>query len=285
MNYPDPDVQRAADLYQLALPRTPAAGRSGEMLGRGTGSSLEFQEYRQYLPGDDIRHLDWAAYARSDTLMVRLYREEISPRTEILLDASLSMNSGGEVKPRVARQIAALLALLSARLGGRPTIVPLTEGRPAPLGLEGLNLLPELAFSGRSTLAEMLNAGLVPLKKQSIRIVISDFLFPHEPAALVRRLAADASTLWVVQLLNAWEAQPAALGGRRMVDIETAAEADIIFDRKAVAGYQRRLEMLQDELRTNCRRMHGTFLTLVAERGLDSICREELCSSGLLRIA
>ena len=69
----------------------PVAGRTGELLGRGTGSSLEFQEYREYVPGDDIRHVDWAAFARSDALMVRLYREEISPRTEILFDASTSM--------------------------------------------------------------------------------------------------------------------------------------------------------------------------------------------------
>ena len=71
----DPEVQRAADAYLLGLPRTPAAGRSGELLGRGTGSSLEFQEYREYVPGDDIRHLDWGAYGRSDTLMVRLFRK------------------------------------------------------------------------------------------------------------------------------------------------------------------------------------------------------------------
>ena len=89
----NPEVQQAAARYQLGLPRMPVSGRSGELLGRGTGSSLEFQEYREYQFGDDIRHLDWAAYARSDALMVRLYREEISPRMEILLDASRSMTS------------------------------------------------------------------------------------------------------------------------------------------------------------------------------------------------
>src|SRR5690606_2257643 len=124
---------RAVNTYQLGLPRTPVAGRSGELLGRGTGSSLEFQEYREYLPGDDIRHLDWAAYGRSDVLMVRLFREEISPRTEILLDASRSMTSGGPVKPTVACQLAAAFALLSGQLGGRPRIVVLGDERPLPL--------------------------------------------------------------------------------------------------------------------------------------------------------
>ncbi|MHC4880644.1 MAG: DUF58 domain-containing protein, partial [Planctomycetota bacterium] len=59
----DPEIQRILAEYTLGVPRQTAAGRSGELLGRGTGTSLEFQEYREYLPGDDIRHLDWAAYA------------------------------------------------------------------------------------------------------------------------------------------------------------------------------------------------------------------------------
>ena len=281
----DPEVQRAADTYQLGLPRAPAAGRSGELLGRGTGSSLEFQEYREYVPGDDIRHLDWGAYARSDTLMVRLFREEISPRTEILLDASRSMNAGGVMKARLARQLAAVFALLSGRLGGRPIVVPLEDGPPLPLGLAGLDRLRDLAFAGRTTMAQLLNDHSVPLKRQAVRIVISDFLFPHDPASLVRRLAAEASALWLVQVLSGWEAAPTPHGGRRLIDIETEAEIDVVLDRRAIESYLGRLSALQQELARNCRRAHATFISLVADRGLSALCRDDLCASGLLRIA
>jgi uncharacterized protein (DUF58 family) len=281
----DPEVQRAVDTYQLGLPRAPAAGRSGELLGRGTGSSLEFQEYREYVPGDDIRHLDWGAYARSDTLMVRLFREEISPRTEILLDASLSMTAGGEMKPRLARQLAAVFALLSGRLGGRPSIVPLEDGPPVPLGLDGLARLRTMPFGGRTTLADLLNDHRLPLKRQAVRIVLSDFLFPHDPASLVRRLATDASALWLIQVLSSWEASPTPHGGRRLIDIETADETDLVVDRSAVESYLARLSALQQELLRNCRRAHATFVSLVADRGLPALCRDDLCASGLLRIA
>ena len=281
----DPEVQRAADAYLLGLPRTPAAGRSGELLGRGTGSSLEFQEYREYVPGDDIRHLDWGAYARSDTLMVRLFREEISPKTEILLDASRSMTSGGEMKPRVARQLATVFALLSARLGGRPVVVPLEDGPAVPLGLDALDRLSALPFTGRTNLAELLHDHLVPLKRQAVRIVISDFLFPHDPAALIRRLASEASALWLVQVLSDWEAAPTPLGGRRLNDIETGAQADLVLDGKAVASYLGRLAALQQELLRNCRRAHATFVSVVADRGLAALCRNDLCAAGILRIA
>lgn len=281
----DPEVQRVVDTYQLGLPRTPVAGRSGELLGRGTGSSLEFQEFREYIPGDDIRHVDWSAYARSDTLMVRLYREEISPQTQILIDGSASMRTGGDAKPLVAKQLAAAFALLCGRLGGRAGVVACGDQTAARTGLEGLDVVERLAFDSRATLVDLLDGNQIPLQRQSVRIVISDFLFPHDPESLIRRLAAGASALWVLQLLSAWEAAPTPSGGRRLVDVESAAETDLILDRRTIEGYQKRLQQLQAELARNCRRVHATFVPLIADKGLQTLCREDLCAAEVLRVA
>ncbi len=153
----DPEVQQAVDQYQLGFPRLPTAGRSGEMLGRGTGSSIEFQEYREYLPGDDLRHVDWAAYARSDSLMVRLYREEISPRTEVVLDASRSMNLHQGVKSKLALQLTSLFSQLAGKLGGQPQIHFINSVHPPlKLGLDSLERLPEIPIDGEQSLAELL---------------------------------------------------------------------------------------------------------------------------------
>lgn len=293
----DPDVRRAADIYQLGLLRTPASGRAGELLGRGTGSSLEFQEYREYTPGDDIRHLDWAAYGRSDTLMVRLYREEISPRTEILCDASRSMSVTGPSQPTthdevvppkvdLARKLTGLFALLASGLGGSPAVIPLDDSHPLErLGFDQLDQLASLPFEARATLADQLAAGHVPLQSRSVRIVISDFLFPHDPEVLVKRLASDASTLWVIQVLGEWEADPTPLGGRRLVDQETSAEADLLLNRHTIDEYRGRLRRLQRGLAQACRRAEATYVSVVAEAGLEQVCRDELCVSGILRIA
>jgi hypothetical protein len=281
----DPEVQRVVSTYALGLPRMPTAGRAGELLGRGTGSSLEFQEYREYLPGDDIRHVDWAAYARADALMVRMYREEISPRTEILFDASRSMTTGEGHKERVTRQLAATFAQLSGRIGGRPTLIPLTDERPlVPMGSEGIDRLESLPFSSVGTLTDLLAASAVPLKPQAVRIVISDFLFPHDPGSLIRRLATGASALWIIQLLTAWENDPTEMGGRRLVDIESGADTDMLINRQAIAAYRHRLGHLQQELSRNCRLVHAPFVTVIAEAGLAEICRDDLCQSGILRV-
>lgn len=280
----DPEVWQALHRYQLGLPRIPVVGRAGEWMGRGTGSSLEFQEYREYLPGDDIRHLDWAAYARTDALMVRLYREEISPRTEIYLDASRSMALGDGAKAQVARQLAALFLQLAARLGARPQLFLLNDERPLRGGsLEILDALPQLPLTGVTSVPELLAAGLLPLRPQSVRIVISDFLFPHDPEPVIRQLAAGAGVLWIIQLLSAWEADPTELGGRKLIDVETGAAADLLINRQAIAAYKARLTRLQEELLRQSRRVHAPAAILIAERGLGTLCREELCAVGMLR--
>jgi hypothetical protein len=153
------------------------------------------------------------------------------------------------------------------------------------LSLDGLERLESFPFDGRTTLAELLADGRLSLKRQAVRIVISDFLFPCDPAALVRRLASDASSLWLIQVLTAWEANPTALGGRRLIDAETSDQSDIVIDRAAIAEYLARLAALQGELLRSCRRAHATFATLVADRGLPAVCRDDLCATGILRVA
>jgi hypothetical protein len=290
----DPEVQQAAAAFQLGLPRLPISGRSGELLGRGLGSSLEFQEYREYLPGDDIRHLDWAAYARTDALMVRLYREEISPRVEIFLDGSRSMNTRSPSVPDrphaqksvVAKQLTALIALLAAKLGGRPAIFPMGDDRPAPSWtikeLETLEAYPLVALR---TLADFAADNQIPPGRRSIRIVLSDFLFPHDPELLIKQFGNNVSGLWVLQIMNQWESDPTPLGGRRLVDLETQLESDLVLEENVISEYRTRLHRLQELLGTSCRRKQAVFSTVIADAGLMAICANSLCRIGLLRPA
>lgn len=281
----DPDVQAAVHGYRLIMPTMPTTGRSGELMGRGAGSSLEFQEYREYTPGDDVRHLDWAAYARSDALMVRLYREEISPRTNILLDASCSMATS-PAKQTVARQIAAAFLLWTAGVGGSASLTLLDDEKPAvkltPPELDRLSAVP---FVGRTPLPEVFARESGGLRPQAVRILISDFLFEGDPEPVIRAAANGAGALWVVQLLSRWESEPTAFGGRRLIDVETSAEADVVLNATAVADYRRRLKALQESIRDSVRRSRGRFLTLITDDGLPQLCRHDLCQSGWIEPA
>jgi uncharacterized protein (DUF58 family) len=66
-------------------------GSGGTVLGQGTGSSIDFQDQRAYVPGDDPRHINWQATARTGNTTMKLFRQEVTPRVDLLLDLSSSM--------------------------------------------------------------------------------------------------------------------------------------------------------------------------------------------------
>src|SRR5690349_16160632 len=120
--------ERVGMRYSLAVPRTTAAMRAGLQMGQRTGSSLEFKDHREYQPGDDLRQIDWNAFARSDKLIVKLFREEISPHLDIVLDGSRSMAVEGTAKAGAAVALAAVLSVAAESAGYSHSVWLAREG-------------------------------------------------------------------------------------------------------------------------------------------------------------
>ena len=93
--------------YALQIPQVAASGWTGTRTGRRAGSSIDFQDYREYQPGDDLRFIDWGIYARTDRLTVKLFREEVTPHLDLILDGSRSMNLENTAKAIAAAKISA----------------------------------------------------------------------------------------------------------------------------------------------------------------------------------
>jgi len=271
-----PAVQTVAAAFRLAMPRAPVGGRLGERLGSGTGSSLEFQDYRQYVPGDDLRHVDWAAYGRSEALTVRLYREEVAPRIDLVLDVSRSMVLT-EQKFQAYGELAALLACASASTVSDARII--TASGVEPLPLRRPEEIERLLVCDASLSA--LEQSYLPFRRRSLRVVVSDFLFPHDAEALIGRLARDGASLGVVQLTLAEEAEPAVEGGRRLVDVEGGGELDLVIDEKAVHDYRARFGRLRLALARAARRAGASFAHIVAGTPLREVARA-LATAGVL---
>jgi uncharacterized protein (DUF58 family) len=92
------------------------------------GFSVEFAEYRQYAPGDDLRHLDWKAYGRSDRTYLKKFHSETNLACHVLLDGSPSMAFGDPSKFSYARALAAALIYLLLRQGDRAGLTVLADG-------------------------------------------------------------------------------------------------------------------------------------------------------------
>jgi len=156
------------------------------------GFSVEFSEHREYVAGDEIRHLDWKAYARSDRYYIKLYEQETNLRATLVLDTSASMKFGNKLD--YARHLAACLAYLLAHqqdLAGLVAVddqirVELPAGS-SPAHLDVLFKHLETLEPGKQTdLPHQLHALSERLPRRSLVILLSDLWL--EPDDLVRAL-------------------------------------------------------------------------------------------------
>lgn len=270
---------RAAETWQLAWAPAPPRGKAGGHLGKGTGSSLEFQDRRVYQPGDDVRHLDWRAFARTGELTIKLYREELLPSLDLLLDTSCSMDVG-EDKPQLATDLTLFLALAARRQGFAVRLIELGD-EPRRVDMDALRGAG-VEYRGRLPLSATLEGAVGLVRPGTLRILVSDFLCPHDAASVVRSLAARAGGLAVFQVLAEQDVEPKVGSALRMEDAETGLEREIVLDGATVAEYLTRLGRLTEALELECRRAGARFQQVVAGRDLEEICREDLARAGLV---
>src|SRR5579864_4754394 len=152
--------ERVGQRYALRLPRQTPRGATGLALGQRAGSSLEFKDHREYQIGDDLRHIDWNAFARSDQLTIKLYREEITPHLDLVLDVSRSMALEGTAKEHATVALTACLATAAANAGfGCIVWLMGDDFRPLPGGSAAPALWGEFELNHRGSSAAALVRG------------------------------------------------------------------------------------------------------------------------------
>jgi uncharacterized protein (DUF58 family) len=178
------------------------------------GRSVDFAEHRPYMPGDDIRRIDWRVFGRSDRFYVKEFEADTNANFTIVLDVSRSMayGSGGLTKLDYARFLAASLAWFARRQRDRVglmtfdsalrTVIP-----PSAKHLEViLHALDTLAPGGAGALDLPLERAAELLRRRSVLLVISDLYDePEVVTRAVRRLAAGGNDVMVFQVLDPYE--------------------------------------------------------------------------------
>jgi uncharacterized protein (DUF58 family) len=277
--------ETAARRYSLAVPRGGPASRSGTALGSRPGSSLEFRDYRGYEPGDDLRHIDWNAYARNDQLSVKLYREEVTPHLDLLLDGSRSMALEGTAKGRASTAIAGLFAAAAANAGFSHSGW-LLQADAQPLGSRQRNTAAweRMDFVGAVSPAPALLEAAAQVKPRGVRVLVSDLLWLAEPARIVRQLADRAAGLIVLQVLAAVDAEPPYSGHLQLIDSETNELREVRVDAERTTRYRDNLARLQGHWHEACRAVGAVFATVIAESLVSDWRLDDLVAAGVLQV-
>src|SRR5262245_27472472 len=119
-----PQLLRQLEQFQLLAARRAKSSSKGERRSRARGQSVEFADYRNYVPGDDFRYLDWNLYGRLEKLFLKLYEEERELPVRIFLDASESMTFGEPRKFDFALRVAAAVGYVAMCGFDRVSVIP-----------------------------------------------------------------------------------------------------------------------------------------------------------------
>jgi len=189
----DPQVLSRLSAVPLMARHAMQGNISGRHSSPHRGSSVEFAEYRKYVPGDDLRRLDWRAFGRTDRYYVKEFEADTNLRCCVVLDTSGSMayaSKGQTTKIQYSRQIAASMAYLAAQQGdavgltcAAERIVQNIPPRRSAAHLKViLDTLENAKPSGDTQLPVILNELAETVRQRALVIIISDFFV--EPAVL-----------------------------------------------------------------------------------------------------
>jgi uncharacterized protein (DUF58 family) len=244
------------------------------------GFSVEFAEYRQYLPGDDLSTLDWKVFARSDRHYVKKFEEETNLECHILLDVSASMAYRGSAamsKIEYGSVLAASLAYLMHRQRDATGLIEFDErirGRlPAsarPGHLHAILLaLDRVAPGTKSDVGRPLHQLAEALNKRSLVVLISDLLDdPERVVKGLKHLRFRGTDVIVFQVLDPHEIQFPFKGAAKFTDVESADE--IVADPSRVReGYLEAMSALRARYEKELKGAGIDFLTLDASKPLD----------------
>jgi uncharacterized protein (DUF58 family) len=270
----------AASRWRLPFSRQGWRGPAGSWLGAGAGSSLDFQDHRNYLPGDDPRHIHWQAYARTGALTMKLYRAEVSPMVDIAVDVSASMT----FTPAKALRTEELLAfcVASADRATAPLRIHAVAGRSvSALAVEHVRAgrwrerLPVLTKETAAAVSAKL-----PWRAGALKVLISDLLFPGDPVPLLGTLTVGAGIGVVLVPTLAEEADLTWRGNAELTDCETSAVRRQRVDETLAGRYREAYARHFSLWREACRKRGVLFARIPCEGALSAVLGGEALSAG-----
>jgi len=240
-------MQGAAKRLRLPFRSKTWRGQSGNWLGAGIGSSIDFQDHRPYLPGDDPRYIDWQAYARTGNYTMKLYREEVSPLVDLVFDASESMFLDVE-KMRLGMDLLYFCIESALQSSGSLRCFLAQDGGIIHTPVE--QLLDAPPFGAARSATEQPALEKVPWRQGSLRVLISDLLFTGSPENLLTPLCFSKGRPLIFVPYCKAESDPDWLGNVELIDCEAEThrnqrvEADLLMRYKVT--YARHFALWRD---------------------------------------
>ena len=281
------------EALQTILKNNVAGMFGGNHQSKNFGSSCEFADYRDYVPGDDISKIDWNVYARFDKLYQKLYLDERQMHTRIYIDASRSMQHGSAEKAEQAIRLAAAFAYLSVNEMDKVSIYAIHGERVDEIisGMVGkdsyinyINKLNEIEFEGDVSISKAILSSAKVGMGDGYSILISDFLTEEDYERAIDRFAERRRDILCVQVLSREELNPQFRGKMHLFDAENVQD----FFRKKIDtdrinAYKEALKYVTEKIKTYCESRGGQYMLVSADKKIFDVFFGNLVDMGVLK--
>jgi uncharacterized protein (DUF58 family) len=261
------------------------------------GSSMEFADYRPYIPGDDLRRIDWNLYGRLDKLYVKLFTDERRQHHRVYVDCSASMAWGEPEKHLTALRLAALIGYLAVsgtdrvswyaleRTSCRRVTDAVSNRDTWVLGLERLGAL---RCGGDTRMDVSVMKCSDPGWHDGMSFLISDFLTERNWKAAVDWLLSRKREVCLIRVLSRDEIGPSLSGRLLLNDTEAVGEDDMRnrrmeIGRQRLRAYAEAFEWLENDIRSFCDKRRVRFLTVPTDVPMTKILYEGMIRSEMFQ--
>jgi uncharacterized protein (DUF58 family) len=307
----DGEFLRKIDRLTLVSKRVRAGSLKGERRSTKRGTSVEFADYRDYTPGDDLRQVDWNIYARLERVFLKLFEEEEELTVHLLLDCSRSMdwngpsselvaaNGADEQDPRrnklfYAKQTAAAIAYMALAAMDRVSLLALSTGKTGsdnrlPM-IRGKNqtvrmirFIEGLTSGPGSDLNAALRTYASTTRQPGLLFLISDLFAPGGCFEGLRALQAAGHEIVLLHVLSPDEVNPTLRGDFRLVDSETGETQEVSIDNNALELYRKEFNAWQHSLLDFCQRRAINYLQIETDTSFEDLVLHYMRRRGLVK--
>ena len=276
-----------AEKLRLPLRSRVWRGQAGEFQGAGVGSSLHFQDHRNYAPGDDPRHINWQAFARTGNYTMKLYREEVRPVVDLVFDVSGSMF----FEPSKARRCSELFYFMveSAVRSGASLQIHLVVGNNTrvlpPDAVYNHHWIKATESLQKEDSGLALDLSGIPFRANAFRVLLSDLLFSGDPAELIRLLGQRQGSPVIFAPFARSESDPDWQGNYEFIDAEQQTRHPHRIETAVLARYKKAYSNHFSIWKTATRRYHAILARVDSEGSLESGLHNEAIPTGALEVS
>lgn len=288
----EPELIARLDQLEVLTHKVFRGRQKGERRSRKKGQSVEFADYREYVPGDDTRYLDWNIFGRLERLYIKLFLEEEDLAFHVIVDTSASMNFGEPAtKFEYARRLAAALSYVALRNHDKVGINDAKERvvsrfRPARGKAQlakVLHYLTQLEPGSRTNLVESCRDFVLQNTQSGIVVLISDFLDDRGYEDALKHFFLRTYDVYCIQVLSPEEKDPKQVGHLELIDSETGEKQEVTASDALLKQYRKTVETFCGGLRDWCTSHGMTYLAATTDVPLDTMLLGYLRQRGLLR--